>query len=124
MSEPDAIHSIVTADDNLPRLNIWMLSDPEKKDLLKTILKPETLESTAALIVIDLDQPWDLKESLYKWMRFLDDTIKEVLNKLPLEKKMALQKRIERYIKGYKKLDEGKVSEKKPQENGGSPSKE
>lgn len=55
MSEKDAIHSIVTADDNLPRLNLWMLSDPEKKDLLKTIIKPESLETTAALIVLDLE---------------------------------------------------------------------
>ena len=60
---------------------------------------------TAALIVIDLDQPWDLKDSLYKWMRLLEEVIKEILNKQSLEKKTSLQKRIEKYIKSYKKVD-------------------
>ena len=41
MSEKDAIHGIVTAEDNLPRLNVWMLQEPEKKDLLKVTLKPD-----------------------------------------------------------------------------------
>ena len=62
MNEKDAIHGIVTADDNLPRMNIWMLQDLEKRELLKVALKPELLETTAALIMIDLDQPWDMKE--------------------------------------------------------------
>ena len=60
---------------------------------------------TAALIVIDLDQPWDLKDSLYKWMRLLEEVIKEILNKQSLEKKTSLQKRIEKYIKSYNKVD-------------------
>ena len=72
-------------------------------------LKPELLETTAALILIDLDQPWDMKESLFKWMRLLEEIVKDVLNKLSLEKKTSLQKRIERYIKRYNKLDEVKV---------------
>ena len=105
MSEKDAIHGIVTAEDNLPRLNVWMLQEPEKKDLLKVTLKPDALDMTAALIVIDLDQPWDLKDSLYKWMRLLEEVIKEILNKQSLEKKTSLQKRIEKHIKSYKKGD-------------------
>jgi hypothetical protein len=105
MSEKDAIHGIVTAEDNLPRLNVWMLQEPEKKDLLKVTLKPDALDMTAALIVIDLDQPWDLKDSLYKWMRLLEEVIKEILNKQSLEKKTSLQKRIEKHIKSYNKSD-------------------
>ena len=111
MSEKDAIHGIVTAEDNLPRLNIWMLQEPEKRDLLKATLKPEQLDMTAALIVIDMDQPWDLKDSLFKWMRLLEEVIKEVLNKHSLEKKTSLQKRIEKYIKSYKKVDDAQAAE-------------
>lgn len=109
MNEKDAIHGIVTADDNLPRMNIWMLQDPEKRELLKVALKPELLETTAALIVIDLDQPWDMKESLFKWMRLLEELVKDVLKNLSLEKRTSLQKRIERYIKKYNKIDEVKT---------------
>lgn len=116
MNEKDAIHGIVTADDNLPRMNVWMLQDPEKRELLKVALKPELLETTSALIVIDLDQPWDMKESLFKWMRLLEEVVKDVLNKLSLEKKTSLQKRIERYIKRYNKIDE--VKEEKEESPG------
>jgi len=42
-------------------------------------------------------------------MRLLEEIVKDVLNKLSLEKKTSLQKRIERYIKRYNKLDEVKV---------------
>ncbi len=42
-------------------------------------------------------------------MRLLEEVVKDVLNKLSLEKKTSLQKRIERYIKRYNKLDEVKV---------------
>jgi|LauGreDrversion4_2_1035121.scaffolds.fasta_scaffold527295_1 hypothetical protein len=90
MNEKDAIQGMVTSEDNLPRMNIWMLQDTEKRELLKVVLKPELLETTAALIVIDIDQPWEMKESLFKWMRLLEEIIKEVLNKMPLDKKSAL----------------------------------
>ena len=30
MSEKDALTTMVTADDNLPRMNVWMLQDTEK----------------------------------------------------------------------------------------------
>ena len=42
-------------------------------------------------------------------MRLLEEIVKDVLNKLSLEKKTSLQKHIERYIKRYNKLDEVKV---------------
>jgi hypothetical protein len=41
MSEKDAMSTIVSSDDNLPRLNVWTLQDPEKADLLKAVLKPD-----------------------------------------------------------------------------------
>lgn len=55
LSERDALNSIVTADDNLPRMNVWFLQDVEKAELLKIVLKPEDLQFTCALIVLDFD---------------------------------------------------------------------
>jgi hypothetical protein len=48
-------------------------------------------------------------------MRLLEEIVKDVLNKLSLEKKTSLQKRIERYIKRYNKLDEVKVEKEDSQ---------
>lgn len=84
MSEKDALMMTVTADDNLPRMNVWMLQDVEKADLLKAVVKPETLEYTSALIVLDFDQPWEMMNALNRWMSLLSDTILSVMKTLPL----------------------------------------
>ena len=84
MSEKDALMMTVTADDNLPRMNVWMLQDVEKADLLKAVVKPETLEYTSALIVLDFDQPWEMMNALNRLMSLLSDTILSVMKTLPL----------------------------------------
>jgi tRNA A58 N-methylase Trm61 len=75
MSERDALQTMVTSDDNLPRMNVWLVQDAEKADLLKMVMKPEQLEYTAAVIVLDFDQPWEMMESLNKWTRLLTEVI-------------------------------------------------
>ncbi len=35
LSEKDALTSMVTSDDNLPRMNVWILQEQEKADLIK-----------------------------------------------------------------------------------------
>lgn len=35
LSEKDALNSIVTSEDNLPRMNVWILQEQEKADLIK-----------------------------------------------------------------------------------------
>ncbi len=55
MTEKDALMSMVSSDDNLPRLNIWTLQEPEKADLLKVVIRPEQVEQTVAMIVLDFD---------------------------------------------------------------------
>lgn len=55
LSEKDALTQMVTADENLPRLNVWILQEQEKAELIKQVLKPEDLEHTCAIIVLDFD---------------------------------------------------------------------
>lgn len=86
LSEKDALNSLVTSDENLPRMNVWALQDVEKSDLLKVVLKPEDLEYTCALIVLDFEQPWEIMNSLQKWMGALGDTILDIMKQLPLSK--------------------------------------
>lgn len=43
LNEKDALNSIVTSDDNLPKMNVWILQDQEKSDLLKQMIRPEDL---------------------------------------------------------------------------------
>lgn len=75
LSEKDALNTIVNADENLPKINIWILSNPQKADLLPLILKPEDLVQTSAIIMLDFDKPWEMMNSITKWMDALRDTI-------------------------------------------------
>ena len=101
MSERDALQSLVTSDDNLPRMNMWVLQDSEKADLLKLVIKPDQLEYTAALIVLDFDQPWEMMEQLTKWTRLLTEVLQSFMKDIPLEQRDMLKNRIARHIKSF-----------------------
>ena len=81
-----------------------MLQDDEKSDLLKMIVRPENLEYTSALIVLDFDQPWEIMNSLNKWMSLLSDTILNSLKTLPISKQDELRKRISMHINNYERF--------------------
>jgi hypothetical protein len=55
LSEKDALNTLVTSDDNLAKMNVWVLSDTEKSDLLTAVIKPEDLAYTGAIIMLDFD---------------------------------------------------------------------
>lgn len=55
LTEKDALNTIVTSDESLPKLNVWMLQDIEKVDLLPLVLRAEDLEYTCAIIMLDFD---------------------------------------------------------------------
>lgn len=101
MNERDAMSTMVTSDDNLPRMNVWMLQDAEKADLLKMVMRPEHLEYTAAMIVLDFDQPWEMMESLSKWTRILSEVVQSLMKDLPLEQKDMLKNRIAKHFKNF-----------------------
>ena len=99
LSEKDALSSLVTSDDNLPKVNTWLLQNVEKTDLLQQVLKPDDLEYTCAIIMLDLDQPWELMNSLTKWMGALQDTI--LAMKLPFQVQERIKNRLTTYVKTY-----------------------
>ena len=57
--------------DYIAKMNVWAVSEDEKWDLLECVVKPEDLESTVAVVVLDFDRPWDLMASLKRWLNAL-----------------------------------------------------
>ena len=55
LTDQENLASVVTVDDNFPKLNIWSLHDTSKMDLLEAVLEPADLERTVAVIVLDLE---------------------------------------------------------------------
>ena len=64
LSEPDSSHSMVGQADGVPKLNVWSVCEDSKWDLLEAVLKPEDLQTTCAVIVLDFDKPWEIMNSL------------------------------------------------------------
>jgi len=62
-------------EDNQSRINVWLISDEEMGAMIPKILKPEDLEFTFAMIMVDLDNPWDVMNQCEKWMKVLKDAI-------------------------------------------------
>lgn len=92
------------SDDNLPCLNFWMLQDEEKQDLIRQVLRPEYLEYTSALIVLDFDQPWEMMNALNRWMGLLQNNIQEIRKQLPFAKQEELRTRAKLHILNYERF--------------------
>lgn len=84
--------------------------------MIPKVLSPEDLEYTFALIVPDLEQPWDLMNQCEKWMNALMGAVYQISPKLKLKTLESLKERIEELYKTYKEpeLDkDGKLINKK-----------
>jgi len=57
------------------RINVWFISDPDMGQMIPKVLKPEDLENTFALIMPDLEQPWDVMLQCEKWIQVLKDAV-------------------------------------------------
>ena len=47
-------------EDNRARMNVWLINDEDMGHMITKVLTPEDLEYTFAIIMPDLDQPWDI----------------------------------------------------------------
>ena len=63
--------SVVTTDDNLPKLNIWSVHDSERSELIESVLDPSQLERTTAVICLDFEEPMEIMNNLRTWLSAL-----------------------------------------------------
>lgn len=72
-------------EENLTRINVWVISEEEMATkMIPQVLQPEDLEYTFAIIMPDLEQPWDLMNQCEKWMKCLKESIFMISPKLKL----------------------------------------
>lgn len=71
-------------DEPVARLNVWQMEgEPELKELLKFGLNPSSIANCVVVISLDFSQPWNLIESLNKWLAVLQKHISSVSLQLP-----------------------------------------
>jgi len=56
----EAVQHGIDNENTNARINVWMISDEDMGSMIPKILTPEDLEYTLAVIMPDLDQPWDI----------------------------------------------------------------
>jgi len=61
---------------------VWTLYDEKRWDLLEAVIKPDDLENTCALIVLDMEKPWELDANFKKWMKALSALMFELTPKM------------------------------------------
>ena len=71
----DMESTTVTVDDNLPKMNIWSIHDQERCDLIESVIQPDDLPNTAAVIVLDFDEPLEIMNDLRKWLSKLSHSL-------------------------------------------------
>jgi dynein light intermediate chain 1 len=89
------------SEDIMGKIGIWIVNDLIDKKTLQSLIKPEHILKSISVIVLDLSRPWSLKESLKKWLNFIDETFTPLLNKLELEKQNEARAKIKNIIKLY-----------------------
>lgn len=74
--------------------------------MIKQVLKPEDLENTCALIVLDFDQPWEMMNALQRWMGALSEAILDIMKLLKSSEQDKMKDRLTRYVKNYERQDD------------------
>ena len=64
-------------------------------------MKPENLEYTSAIIVLDFDQPWEMMNALNRWMSLLSEAVLNVMRTLPLATQDQIRERVSMHIKNF-----------------------
>lgn len=71
----------VQKQDILTRVNVWQLEGEREHDsLLKFAVNKDNFHKLAIMITLDFSKPWDIVDSLKKWLETLEKHIKD--NKL------------------------------------------
>ena len=101
LNEKDSINAAVTSEENLPKINTWIVQEKEKVDLLLEAIDPMDLQNTCAVIVLDLDQPWEMMTSLQSWFKTLQETIFRMLPQIPLQVQDSMKNKLLTFVKTY-----------------------
>ena len=87
--------------DSVGKMGVWIVNDLVDKDTFQSLIKPEYLTKCICLIVVDLSQPWAIKESITKWLNFIYDNFSSLILKFPYEKQQEMREQLVQSVKLY-----------------------
>lgn len=69
--------------------------------MIEAVLKPDSLEHLSAVIVLDLDTPWELMNQLKKWIKTLQQALFNLLPQMEPGMYEKMKTKLEEYIKTF-----------------------
>ena len=86
-------------DNVIGKIGVWILNELVDKKTFTSLIKPEHILNSICIIVLDLSRPWSLKESLKKWLNYIDETFSPILANFEKEKQTDAKEKIKNIIK-------------------------
>jgi len=86
-------------DNVVGKIGVWILNELVDKKTFTSLIKSEQILKSICIIVLDLSRPWSLKESLKKWLNYIDDTFSPILANFEKEKQLEAKEKIKNIIK-------------------------
>mmetsp|Transcript_48055 Transcript_48055/g.88527 ORF Transcript_48055/g.88527 Transcript_48055/m.88527 type:complete len:543 (-) Transcript_48055:65-1693(-) len=90
--------------------SVALLEEPQFEWLLRERLQPEQLRHTAAVICLDLKEPWTMMEDLLQWIELLQKLVGDLMARLPLAEQDALRAKVAAAVSEYKEPTEAQGS--------------
>ncbi|VDN21066.1 unnamed protein product [Dibothriocephalus latus] len=92
------------ARDDQTKLSVWILGGEFVfTPLLRFVLTKESFSDLLAVIVVSMEEPWNIMEQLEKWVDVLSEYIKQL--ELPVEELSAHRDRITQQFRAYVEPD-------------------
>ena len=75
----------------LGKMNIWIMNDFIDKEKILKFLKPENIVNSICLIMADLSRPLLIKQSIIKWVKFVQEVFSEIISQFPEDKQNQIK---------------------------------
>lgn len=78
--------------ESLGKIGLWFFNDLIDKDTFISLIKPQYIEKSLIIIMVDLSRPWLIKTSIDRWTNLIYDAFGALIVKLPKDKQDEMRK--------------------------------
>lgn len=100
--------------------SVLILEDVRFEKLLRSRLTANGLRYTAAVVCLDLKEPWNMMEDLRQWVELLQRMTSDLMQQLTLDQQDELRERIVNIVANYKEPGEPNTAEAEGDVGGGT----
>ena len=73
------------------KLSVWIMNDFMDKEKILKLIDPGNIVHSICIIIADLSRPWQIKQTLLKWTKFIQEVFNEIISKFPEDKQNEIK---------------------------------